>query len=103
MNLPKQSFSRLIFRWWRNLVCVILVVNMKHAVTDLDRPNTLDIAMAIYILECSEVELLFLQDAIVTKLIPRLLVVELVFKHVNLVVQLLQLVEERALVCGYDD
>lgn len=76
---------------------------MEGIIANFNGSNASDFAMAIYILECSEVELLFLQDAIVTKLIPRLLVVELVFKHVNLVVQLLQLVEERALVCGYND
>ena len=62
---------------------------MEGVISDFNGSNTIDLAMTIYTLESCEVHLLLIQDQIVAQLIARLLPVELIFEHVNLVVQLL--------------
>lgn len=65
MNLSEQSPPRLIIPRRCDLVRVVLVVHVKHIITDFDRSDTTDIAMAIDVLERLKVELLLLQNAIV--------------------------------------
>ena len=71
---------------------------MKGIISNFNGSETLNFTMAVNILESGEIELFLLKDSIVTQLIARLLLVELVLEHMNLSIELLQFVEKWRLV-----
>ena len=76
---------------------------MKGIISNFNGSETLNFTMAVNILESGEIELFLLKDSIVTQLIARLLLVELVLEHMNLSIELLQFVEKWRLVWRYDN
>ena len=76
---------------------------MKRIISDFNGSKAFDFAMPVNVLEGGEVKFFLLEDAIVAKLVSRLLLVKLVFEDVDLAVELLQFVEKRGLVRRYDN
>ena len=71
---------------------------MEGLISNFNGSNASDLAMPVDVLERGEVEFLLFEDSIIAELAAGLSAVELVLEDVNLVIQLLQLVEESALV-----
>ena len=59
---------------------------MEGLIAYFNGSNSSDFTMTVDILECRKVELFLLQDTVIAKLVSRLLVVELVLKHMDLIV-----------------
>ena len=68
------------------------MIDDKSAISKFDRAAAT--IVSIDILKSDEVHFLLFEDAVVAHLIAGLLLVELVFKHVNFIVQCLEFEEE---------
>lgn len=60
---------------------------MEQFISNFNCSNALDIAVSIDILEFIEVHFLTLEHLVVAHLVSRLLCIELVLKHVDLVIE----------------
>ena len=73
---------------------IVLIIYLKKFISDFNGSHTVNFTMAIYVFECIEVHFLFLQDAFITQLIPRLFIVELALKDRDFVVKSLKLMDK---------